>query len=130
MGFHSIVPHSFLFFLYTYSVDTIKAAATCLKQVFSTQSGRQFYEDYKSKNIDDLLHYLHPFKPNKKRVCHFHFNFVFGQNFNFRRLVSEYRDHLEFARKKIKQTYFFEIIIVHRDSYVKTQLTRDNLLFT
>lgn len=49
-------------------VDTIQAASSCLKNIFATPSGQQFYEDYRSKNIDNLLNYLHPFKPNRKKT--------------------------------------------------------------
>ncbi|XP_006815117.1 serine-protein kinase ATM-like [Saccoglossus kowalevskii] len=65
---NSIIIHLLQEYLTDPSVDIVSASADCLKNIFSTPSGRVFYEDYKSRNIDSVLFYLHPFKPHKKSM--------------------------------------------------------------
>ncbi|XP_070568138.1 serine-protein kinase ATM-like [Ptychodera flava] len=65
---NSIIVHLLKDYLVDPCVDIVSAAASCLRDIFSTPSGVAFYEDYMSKKIDSLLFYLHPFKPHRKRV--------------------------------------------------------------
>ena len=54
--------------LHLLSVDTVEAASKCLKTILATPTGQRCYEAYKEKNVGSLFHFLHPFRPNKKKV--------------------------------------------------------------
>lgn len=50
------------------SVPVVAAASSVLKKILSTKPGLDFYADY-SKQMEDALRYLHPFKAPKRKVC-------------------------------------------------------------
>ncbi|XP_072019634.1 serine-protein kinase ATM-like [Amphiura filiformis] len=65
---HVVIVHLLKGYLIDSNVDTVEAAAGCLKNALSTQAGVKCYEVYKEKNIDTLFSFLYPFRPNKRKI--------------------------------------------------------------
>ncbi|XP_038077010.1 serine-protein kinase ATM-like [Patiria miniata] len=68
MSRHVVIIHLLKEYLTDPNVDTVEAAANCLKTVLATTWGQRCYDMYKDRNIDKLFYYLNPFKPSKKKV--------------------------------------------------------------
>ncbi|XP_022082003.1 serine-protein kinase ATM-like isoform X2 [Acanthaster planci] len=68
MSRYVVIVHLLKDYLTDPNVDTVEAAADCLKTILATTSGQRCSDKYKEKNIDKLFCYLHPFRPSKKKA--------------------------------------------------------------
>ena len=62
----------------SWRVGVVTAAASCLKKILSTSSGADLLKSFEESKQQQLLWYLEPFKPSKKkRASIFLFLFLF-----------------------------------------------------
>lgn len=60
------------YFCSHYRVGVVIAAASCLKKILATVSGSDLLKKFEDAKQEQLLYYLEPFRPSKKKRASFY----------------------------------------------------------
>ena len=78
-------------------VKVVTAAASCLKKILATESGSALLKKFGDSKLEQLLWYLEPFRPSKKKRVGLIFLCCYHQFFQFyRRSLANYCGSLAF----------------------------------